>query len=118
MSVITRSIADAKLGIISDGGLQEGDCTLLALIDQDLHERDPRGIVDADMDELPTDAVVTVDRAGISPGDAVAHRADPAELFDIEMDELAWLLAFIAPDRFGRLQGTELVQSQADAEHG
>jgi hypothetical protein len=32
---------------------------------------------------------VTVDRARISPGDAVAHRADSAELFDIEMDELA-----------------------------
>ena len=79
----------------------------------DLHERDPRGIVDADMDELPTDAVVTVDRARISPGDAVSHRADPAELFDIEMDKLAWVLAFITPDRFSRLQGTELVQSQA-----
>ena len=28
------------------------------------------------------------------------------------MDELARTLAFIAPDRFGRLQGTELVQSE------
>jgi len=26
---------------MSDGGLQESDCTLLALIGQDLHERDP-----------------------------------------------------------------------------
>jgi len=59
----------------------------LALIGQNLHERDPRGIVDADMDELPTDAVVTVDRARVSPGNAVAHGADPAELFDIKMDE-------------------------------
>src|SRR6266446_1241613 len=103
---------DAKLCKISNGGLKEGDRTLLALIGQHLHERDPRGIVDADMDELPTDAVVTVDRARISPGDAVAHRADSAELFDIEMDELARMLAFITPYRFGRLQGTELVQSQ------
>jgi hypothetical protein len=55
-----------------------------------------------------TTAVVTVDRARISPGDAVAHRADSAELFDIEMDELARMLAFITPYRFGRLQGTEL----------
>src|SRR5439155_22056878 len=94
------------------GQEKEGDRTLLALIGQHLHERDPRGIVDADMDELPTDAVVTVDRARISPGDAVAHRADSAELFDIEMDELARMLAFITPYRFGRLQGTELVQSQ------
>jgi hypothetical protein len=103
---------DAELGIISNGGFKEGDCALLALIDPNLHERDPRGIVDADVDELPTDAVVTVDRARISPGDAVAHRADPAELFDIEMDELAWSLAFITPDWFSRLQGTELVQPQ------
>ena len=42
----------------------------------------------------------------------VAHRADPPELFDIEMDELARMLTFITPDRFGWLQGTELVQSQ------
>ena len=64
------------------------------------------------MDALPTDAVVTVDRARISSGDAVAHRPNPAELFNIEMDELAWSLAFITPDWFSRLQGTELVQPQ------
>jgi len=57
-----------------------------------LHERDPRSIVDADMDELPTDAVVTVDGARISSGDVVPDGADPAELFDIEMDELARML--------------------------
>ena len=32
--------------------------------------------------------------------------------FDIEMDEFTPMLTFITPDRFGRLQGTELVQSQ------
>jgi hypothetical protein len=42
----------------------------------------------------------------------VAHGADPAELFDIEMDEFAGFFAFIAPDRFGRLQGAEFIQSQ------
>ena len=68
-------------------GLQEGNRTLLALIAQDLYERDPRGIIDADMNELPTDTVVTVDCAGTSPSDAVAHGADPPEPFDIEMDE-------------------------------
>src|SRR5262249_29816020 len=35
---------------MSDGGLQESDRTLLALIGQDLHERDPSGIIDADDD--------------------------------------------------------------------
>ena len=37
--------------------------------------------------------------------------ADPAELLDIEMDEFARMLALIAPDRFGRLQRAQLVQS-------
>src|SRR5262249_60384164 len=64
------------------------------------------------MDKLPTDAGVAIERAGISAGDAMTHGADAAELFDIEMDELAWFFAFITPDRFGRLQGTKLVQPQ------
>jgi hypothetical protein len=68
------------------------------------------------MNELPADAVVTVDGAGISPGDAVPDGTDAAELFDVEMDELAGLLAFIALDRFGRLQGTASIQ--ADTERG
>jgi hypothetical protein len=36
------------------------------------------------MDELPADAVVTVDCARISPGDAMSDRADSAELLDID----------------------------------
>ena len=64
------------------------------------------------VDKLPTDAVVAIDSAGISPGDAMTHGADAAQLFDIEMDALARFFAFITPDRFGRLQGTKLVQPQ------
>ena len=64
------------------------------------------------MDELPADAVVTVDGARISTGDAVSDGADAAELLDIDVDELARVLALVAPDRFGRLQGTELVQAE------
>ena len=60
MSVITRSILTPSFEI-SDRGLQESNCSLLALIDQDLHERDPRGIIDADMNELPTDTVADRD---------------------------------------------------------
>jgi hypothetical protein len=37
---------------------------LFALVGHDLHESNARGIVDADMDELPADAVVAVDGAG------------------------------------------------------
>jgi hypothetical protein len=46
------------------------------------------------MDELPTDAVVTVDGTGISSGDAVPDGTDAAELLDIDVDELAWVFPF------------------------
>ena len=59
---------DAELDVVSNGGFKEGDRAILALIGQNLHERDPRGIVGADMDELPTDTMA-VERAPVSPGD-------------------------------------------------
>jgi hypothetical protein len=52
------------------------------------------------MDELPTDTVVTIDRARVSSGDAMACGADTAELLDVNVDELTWSLTFIAPNRF------------------
>ncbi len=70
----------------------------------DLDESDARGIVDTDVNELPADAEMTVDRARMSSGDAVPHRANPAELLDVEMDELAGVLALIAAHRIGRFQ--------------
>ena len=56
--------------------------------------------------------MVTVDYARISPGDAMSDRADSAKLLDIYVDELTRLVAFIAPDRFSRLQGAQLIQPQ------
>jgi len=56
--------------------------------------------------------LVTIHRAGISSSDAVPYRTDATKLFNIEVDELARILAFIAPDRFGRLQAIELIQAQ------
>jgi len=64
------------------------------------------------MDELPADAVVTIDRARIPPSDAVSHRADPAEFLDIEMDKLARVLALITADRLGGLQRGEPIQPE------
>jgi hypothetical protein len=65
--------ANAKYGKISNGSFKEGDSTLLTLIGRYLNERDARSIVDADMDELPTDTVVTIDRARMSSGNAVPN---------------------------------------------
>src|SRR5262245_42117314 len=64
------------------------------------------------MDELPTDTVVTIDRARMSSGNAVPYGADTAELLDVDVDELTWGLTFIAPNRFRRLQGTQLIQAE------
>src|SRR5215211_6948431 len=64
------------------------------------------------MDVLPTDAEVAIDHARLSSSDAVPHGADAAELLDVDVDELARVVALVAPDRFGRLQGTELVQAE------
>ncbi|MER8899639.1 hypothetical protein [Mesorhizobium sp. M0676] len=52
---------------MSDGGLEEGDGALLALAGHDLNESDARGIFDADMNELPADAVVAVTAPGCCP---------------------------------------------------
>jgi hypothetical protein len=84
-----------------NSSFQEGDSILFSLVGPDLNKGDSRGIVDADLDELPTDANVTIHRAGISPSDAVPNRTDATELFNIEVDE------------FSRLQGIELIQPQS-----
>jgi hypothetical protein len=49
-------------------------------------EGDPRGIVDTDVDELPTDAMMTIHRAAISSSDVMPNRTDATELFNIEVD--------------------------------
>ena len=64
---------DAEARIVGQGGLQEGDRALLPLVGQDLGEGDARGVVEADVDELPAGAAAL---AGTLAGDAVA---DPVE---------------------------------------
>ena len=103
---------DAEFSVIGNGGIQEGDGALFALIGHDLHEGDARGIVNADVNVFPTDAEVAIDHARLPSGDAVPHRANTAELLDIDVDEFARVLALVAPDRFGWLQGAELVQAE------
>ncbi len=45
---------DAEVCVIGDGRLEEGDMRFAAFVGLDLGEGDARGIVDADMDELPS----------------------------------------------------------------
>ena len=64
------------------------------------------------MDVLPTDAEVAIDHARLASRDAMTDGADAAELLNTDMDEFAGILPLVAPNRFGRLQGTELIQAQ------
>jgi hypothetical protein len=47
---------DAEALVVVDGRREEGGGALLPLVGQDTGEGDPRGVVDADVDELPTRA--------------------------------------------------------------
>ena len=64
-----------------------------------------RGVVDADVDELPAGAA----RAALPAiaGDAVADALEAAELLDVDVDQLAGLLALVAAHRLGRLERRE-----------
>jgi hypothetical protein len=98
---------NAEADIVGQGGLQEGDCALLCLIRHDLREGDPRGIIDADVDELPAEALATpapIALAAAIAGDAVADAVDAAEFLGVDVQELARVLALIAADRLARLQ--------------
>lgn len=92
---------DAEACIIGDRRLEEGDGAFLLLVGQDLAEGDARGVVNADMDELPAGAA----RLALLwiAGDAVPDLAEATELLDVDVDHLAGVLALVAPDRFGRL---------------
>ena len=48
---------DTEALVIVQGAFQEGDCALLFLVGHDLGEGDARGIIDADMDKFPAEAL-------------------------------------------------------------
>src|SRR5215471_20770657 len=54
---------------------------------------------DADMQALPTDAAMAIDRARLAPGDAVTNALDPAEFLDVQMQQFAGTRPLIAHDR-------------------
>src|SRR5690349_25146197 len=73
----------------------------------DLGERDARGVIDTDMDELPA-AARTLSRgmgaAAAIASDAMADAPEAAELLDIEMDHVAGMLMFVTPGRWRRVE--------------
>src|SRR5215471_3230828 len=103
---------DAEAGVVGQRGAQEGDGAVGFLVGQDLAEGEARGIVDADMDILPTDAAA-VALAGAIAGDAVADAVEAAELFDIDVEQFAEPLTLVAADGFGRFECPQLVEPEA-----
>src|SRR6516162_4719658 len=102
---------DPQTCVIGHRRFEEGNGAGLPLVAHDLTEGDTRCVVDAYMDELPADAEMAVDHAGLSSRDPMAHRADPAELLDIDVDELTRLFPLVTADGL-RLQSAQLVQAQ------
>src|SRR3954469_12472984 len=68
---------DAKARVVGDRGLEEGDRALLLPVREDLREGHPGGVVDADVDELPSDAPALVLTGSIA-GDGRRGRSDRA----------------------------------------
>ncbi|MGY4285426.1 hypothetical protein ACVWXO_004646 [Bradyrhizobium sp. LM2.7] len=92
----------AQARIVGDRRLEERHGALLAFILHDLAEGNARGIVDANVDELPprlTRAVLF----GADTCDAVTHAIEFAELFDVDVDQLAGMLTLISAHSFSRL---------------
>ena len=77
---------NAQRGKVGQGSLEEDDGALGAFIGHDLCKSDAGGVVDGDMDELPSSAADVV--AGVF-SDAMAWTQDAAEFFDVSVDEFA-----------------------------
>jgi hypothetical protein len=95
---------DAEACVIGDSGLEEGNGAASAFGLHDPAEGDAGGVVEGNMDELPTDAAV-VALAGPVTGDAMTDLLELAELFDVDVDQLTRPVALVPSWRFDRFQG-------------
>src|SRR3981189_1987959 len=73
---------DAEALVVDDGSPEEGHRTGLALALHNPAEGHARGVVDADMEELPSDAAAVALALAVA-GDAMADLVEFAELFDV-----------------------------------
>src|SRR4051795_10457019 len=103
---------DAEVRGVGDRRLEEGDRALLFLVGEDLREGHPGGVVDADVDELPSDAPALA-LTGSVAGDAIADTVEAAELFDIDVDQFAGMFALVAANRRGGFERLDAVEAEA-----
>src|SRR5580704_5403101 len=117
MAAVSRTIVghdpldvDAVTGEPIERAAEEGNGVFLLLVRQELGVGQARGVVDTDVQRLPTDAVVAVDGSAAAPGDAVANALDAAEFLGVAVQEFARPLTLIAYDgrhRIERLQSSQ-----------
>ena len=105
--------ADAELCVVDHRGFQEGDSAPLALAFLDLGIGDARGVVDADMDVLPTHAPAVALSSAIA-GDAMSYVVELSEFLDVDVDELARMFPLVTAHRLGRFQCSQPVEPEAD----
>ncbi|AJP72611.1 hypothetical protein TS85_13770 [Sphingomonas hengshuiensis] len=78
--------------------MKKGDGAFLPFVGEYLAEGDARGVVDADMDELPADPRLLDCR---SPVIRWPTRSKRPSFFDVDVDAFAGVLTLITADRFG-----------------
>jgi hypothetical protein len=84
----------------TEGTLEKAHRAGLALVRQDLAIGQPRRVIDAHMQRFPADAVMAIDRAPHSAGDAMPDPLDTPKLLAVDMDQLAGPLTLIAHHRW------------------
>ena len=100
---MTRSTVIPRLAYQAMAAFRKAVTLSFFVVWHDVGEAEAGVVVDADMDELPTDATA-VALSGPITGDAMADLVEAAEFLDIDVDHLAGSLSFVAAHRFGRLQ--------------
>ena len=113
---MTRSTTAAMADKPGQRTFQEADGAFLAVVRQNFAVGEPAGIVDADMQTLPTDPVMSINRAGAASSHAMADARHPSELLGVEMQQLAQAPALVAHDRRRRVDRLEPVEAK-QAQH-
>src|SRR6516225_8668829 len=104
--------ADALTAEPRQRAAEKPDRALLFLVRQDLAVSQARGVVDTNVQCLPADAVMAIDRTRLASGNAVADTGDAPELLGVEVDQLARTLALVAHDRRLLIKRRQPIQTQ------
>src|SRR5207248_3762133 len=87
-----------------DQSSKEGNSGWRSFVSQDFGIGQTGGIVDGNVDELPTDASSALPAV---TGDAVTDDLDAAQLLDVNMDELSGVVSLVAANGFFGIEVAE-----------